>query len=327
MFIFVQVLFIGTFKGKPSEVVEQADLQSVARLKIGGNFEARLSNDTPVSNMAEAVAQQMARLQAEMQNLQAQVQSRTSATKDMTPVASVPRWAGNHKAIPLNEFFEIIESTAKIGNWASEDKIRVAALKLTDAARALYNGTSELHFSSITWAAFKQVFPKRFRDVRSDQFHFTQIQNAKQNKHETPQEFADRIRALAQRTIPQVDDPEAKKLYQEQADRMALASFTAGFAGVPGRQVRYIMPTSLDEAIRVAITVSQAEVQERQNEVFYAEEARECVTARSSRGARGKGHARNATLLGQDARSTRTVKGRVGIWALMTLASALYAEA
>jgi hypothetical protein len=51
----------------------------------------------------------------------------------MTLVALVPRWAGNHKAIPLNEFFEIIESSAKIGNWASEDKIRVAALKLTDA--------------------------------------------------------------------------------------------------------------------------------------------------------------------------------------------------
>ena len=168
-------------------------------------------------------------------------------------------------------------------------------MKLTDAARAFYNGTSELHDSSITWAAFKQAFLKRFRDVGSDQFHFTQLQNAKQNKHETPQEFADRIRALAQRTIPQVDDPEAKKLYQEQADRMALASFTAGLVGVPGRQVRYIMPESLDEAIRVAITVSQAEVQERRNEVFYAEEARECVTARSSRGARGKGDARNTT--------------------------------
>jgi hypothetical protein len=87
--------------------------------------------------MAEAVAQQMARLQAEMQNLQAQVQSIPSATKDMTLVASVPRWAGNHKAIPLNEFFEIIESTEEIGNWVSEGKIRIAALKLTVANRAL----------------------------------------------------------------------------------------------------------------------------------------------------------------------------------------------
>jgi hypothetical protein len=80
MFIFVPVLFILSFNGKPSEIVEQADLQRGARLKVGGNFEARLNNYTSVSNMAEAVAQQMARLQAEMQNLHAQVQSRPSAT-------------------------------------------------------------------------------------------------------------------------------------------------------------------------------------------------------------------------------------------------------
>jgi hypothetical protein len=72
--------------------------------------------------------------------------------------------------------------------------------------------------------------------VRSDIFHFTQPQNAKQYKHETPQEFADRIRALAQRTIPQVDDPEVNQLYQEQGDRMALASFKAGLAGVPAEK-------------------------------------------------------------------------------------------
>jgi hypothetical protein len=70
-FIFVPLLLSVSFMGKPSEIVEQADLQIVARFKVGRNFEERLCNYTPVSNMAEAVAQQMARLQAEMQNLQA----------------------------------------------------------------------------------------------------------------------------------------------------------------------------------------------------------------------------------------------------------------
>jgi hypothetical protein len=141
----------------------------------------------------------------------------------------------------------------------------------------------------------RRLFFKRFQDVCSDQFHFTQLQTAKQKKNETPQEFADRIRALTQRIIPQLEDLEAKKNYQEKAERMALASFTAGLAGVPGRQLSYTMPESPDEAIRVAISVCQAEIQERRNEVFYAEEARECVMAWSSRRARGKGCARNAT--------------------------------
>jgi hypothetical protein len=129
----------------------------------------------------------------------------------MTLVAFMSRWAGNHKANPLKEFSEIIESMAKIGNWTLEDKIRVAALKLKDDARASYNGKSELHDSSVTWAAFEQAYFKRFQDVCSDQYHFTQHQIAKQQKLETPQEFADRIRALTQRAIPQVEDLQAKK--------------------------------------------------------------------------------------------------------------------
>ena len=56
--------------------------------------------------MAETVAQQMASLQLEVQNLQAQLQTRTPVTKDLSLVALVPKWAGTDKAIPLHEFFE-----------------------------------------------------------------------------------------------------------------------------------------------------------------------------------------------------------------------------
>ena len=81
--------------------------------------------------MAEAVAQQMARLQLEVQNFQAQQQSRTPITKDLSLVALVPKWAGTDKAAPLHEFLATLESTARIGNWSQEDMIRIAILKLT----------------------------------------------------------------------------------------------------------------------------------------------------------------------------------------------------
>jgi len=68
--------------------------------------------------------------------------------------------------------------------------IRIAAMKLTDAARVFYNATLELHDKDITSKAFKSVFYNRFRDVRTDQFHFTHLQTAKQRKYESPQEFA-----------------------------------------------------------------------------------------------------------------------------------------
>jgi hypothetical protein len=58
--------------------------------------------------MSETVAQEMARLHLELQNFQAQLQSRPPATKDLSLVALVPKWGGNDKAVPLKEIFDII---------------------------------------------------------------------------------------------------------------------------------------------------------------------------------------------------------------------------
>ena len=69
-------------------------------------------------------------------------------------MALLPKWSGTDKAVPLHEFFEAIESTEKIGNWTQEDMVRIATLKLTDEARAFYNGTLELHDQRVTWAAY-----------------------------------------------------------------------------------------------------------------------------------------------------------------------------
>jgi hypothetical protein len=59
--------------------------------------------------MAVAPTDQMSRLQAEIQNLQAQLQTRPLVTKDLSLVAMVPKWSGTVKAVPLHDFFEILE--------------------------------------------------------------------------------------------------------------------------------------------------------------------------------------------------------------------------
>ena len=56
------------------------------------------------------------------------------------------------------------------------------------------------------------------------------------------------------------------------------------------------MPKSMDEALKIAITVNQAEIQERRNEAFYVDEARGSGTAdRTTRGTRYMGIVRNAS--------------------------------
>ena len=67
-----------------------------------------------------------------------------------------------------------------------------------------------------------------------------------------------------------MDDPAAQRIHNENADRMLLASFVAGLAGQAGRQTRYSNPQSLDQALKIALTVQEAEKQEKFSESFYA---------------------------------------------------------
>jgi acyl dehydratase len=59
-------------------------------------------------------------------------------------------------------------------------------------------------------------------------------------------------------------------VHRENAERMLLASYVAGLIGVHGRQVRFASPFSVEEAIRIAVSVQEAERQEKFNNSFYA---------------------------------------------------------
>jgi hypothetical protein len=244
--------------------------------------------------LEDAMQQQMVRLQTELQHMQAQLSTRPTSSKDMSLVTLIPKWSGTDKATPLHEFFEAIEGTSRVGNWSETDKIQVAVLKLTEVARTFYNTELSLHSSDVTWVRFKEAFYKRFKDVRTDQFHYMELQTARQRKNESPQEFADRCRALSQKIVQKSEDPMQMKFQWEQASRLTLASFTAGLYGIPGRQVRYSRPSSLEEALQIAISVDQAEKQERRNESFYVERSSTHYGARRKTHGRSKGNGRQA---------------------------------
>jgi len=55
-----------------------------------------------------------------------------------------------------------------------------------------------------------------------------QFQTARQKKDETPQEFLDRCRSLAMKTVPKVQDHLFQKFHYDQAQRMLLSTFIAG---------------------------------------------------------------------------------------------------
>jgi len=91
---------------------------------------------------------------------------------------------------------------------------------------------------------------------------------ARQKKTETAQEFLDRCRLLARRTVPCNIDPLLQKAYDQQAEQMLLSAFTKGLGGTNGRQVRFSSPETSEEALRIAVAVSQAEIQETRDGAF-----------------------------------------------------------
>jgi hypothetical protein len=176
-------------------------------------------------------------------------------------------WCGQvHSGIRI---FEAIEGSATFGKWNDSEKIKTAVLKLTEAAKALRSGCLELQAPDISWSEFNRHFQNRFKDGHNDQYNFIQLQTAKQKKGETPQEFADRYRALAHKTVLKVDDPTLQKFHYDQAQRMLLAAFTTRLAGMPGQLVRFRLLQTIGEALQIAVTVYEADAQENRDITFH----------------------------------------------------------
>jgi hypothetical protein len=64
-------------------------------------------------------------------------------------------------------------------------------------------------------------------------------------------------------------DAAVQRAHNEEADRRLLAAYTTGLAGTAGREVRLRAPSTTEDALRIAITVEQVEIQERKNNSFY----------------------------------------------------------
>ena len=76
-------------------------------------------------------------------------------------------------------------------------------------------------------------------------------------------------------------------MHRENAERMLLASYVAGLNSIPGRQVSYASPVSVEKAIRIAVSVQEAEKQEICNIRFYARHDSRTRSDNSSRHAVG----------------------------------------
>ena len=108
-------------------------------------------------------------------------------------------------------------------------------MKVCGSAKPFYQGCAELHTKETNWPQFKEAFRLRYKDVHTDQCHFTRLQTAQQKNNESPQEVADRCHELAQKITRKVEDHVLERVRCENAERMLLGSFVSGLFGPVGK--------------------------------------------------------------------------------------------
>jgi len=129
----------------------------------------------------------------------------------------------------LQNFLSLITEAAEMGRLSAKDKVRLATLKLRGATRMFYVSQPELRADDISYADFCAAFVNRFKDKHPDQYHYARLQNASQEKNESPEVFLDLLRKLCQKMIRSSDNPLEQGTMNQEADKRLLAAFINNF--------------------------------------------------------------------------------------------------
>jgi len=213
-------------------------------------------------NGSEETASQM---QATLQALQG------LNTMDVAAASLIETFRGDGTGPSVRSFFESIENAAILGRWKPQYRVTAVKLKSKGAAEAFLSSAFDFTkvgadgLPVVDYDTIKRACYERFTSKKNDQFHYRQLQMACQKPGESIAQFAERIRSLGQLTIAETDDPEKRKILEEEAQRRMLCSFLAGLIGKPAEVVRYRFPDTFQKAIDIAKLV-EIEVQSGSND-------------------------------------------------------------
>ena len=82
-----------------------------------------------------------------------------------------------------------------------------------------YSAQPELRAGDITFDNFRTAFINRFQDKHTDQYHYARVQNASQERNESPEVNLDRLPKLCQRTIRSSGKPVEQGVINQEADK------------------------------------------------------------------------------------------------------------
>jgi hypothetical protein len=98
-------------------------------------------------------------------------------------------WNGASNSVSGFDFFESVTEAAEMGRLSSKDKVHLVRLKLRGIAKAFYSSQPSLKADDCTYEELRTAFINRFKDKHTDQYNYSRVQTASQEKNEIPEMF------------------------------------------------------------------------------------------------------------------------------------------
>jgi DNA-binding MurR/RpiR family transcriptional regulator len=87
----------------------------------------------------------------------------------------------------------------------------------------------------VEYTDFRAAFVQTLKEKQTDQYNYTRLQYASQEKDESPEIYSGHLRKLCQRTVQQTENPVEQAILNREAEKRLLEAFISGLNGVPGR--------------------------------------------------------------------------------------------
>ncbi|KAG8322069.1 hypothetical protein J6590_031333, partial [Homalodisca vitripennis] len=175
---------------------------------------------------------------------------------DLSVANLVEVFRGDGSGPSVKDFFRLFENAAGTGRWSKEDMVRVLQLKVKGPAATFISTLIEHSGQDIIYDDIKKSVIDRFTGKHTQQYHYSNLSNAQQQKGESVEAFADRVRRLGVLTISHRVDPVEQRIVHEEAEMRMLNAFLHGLSGMTGQVTRHKFPETWDEAVRYAVMVS-----------------------------------------------------------------------
>ncbi|KAG8313797.1 hypothetical protein J6590_107296, partial [Homalodisca vitripennis] len=126
---------------------------------------------------------------------------------DLSVANLVEVFRGDGSEPSVKDFFRLFENAAGTGRWSKEDMVRVLQLKVKCPAATFISTFIEHAGHEVVYEDIKKAVIDRFTGKHTQQYHYSNLSNALQQKGESVEAFADRVRRLGVLTISHRIDP------------------------------------------------------------------------------------------------------------------------